>query len=123
MRFKQFLEERNVIKTFRGRIKITLDKIDLISTSHGSERRYRHDTEITEKQIIDTIKKAIPQIFGDFANGEIPNQAEFVIKDGTLNIVATIDMRKGPDQLRVITVINKANFKAKAGTYVYKVSS
>lgn len=126
MKFKEFyqnniiLEYRETIANVKIPIRINIDNVDLIATNHSQERTDRHGPNdiIDNKEIINTLERAFPQIFQDFANGELANNAEFVVKNKItdLNVVAAITMKPGPDQIRVVTVIRKRGFVAKSGT-------
>ena len=67
--------------------------------------------------IIQAVEMAIGKIIQDFANGELANDEPFHIrmvgrgKVPALNVIAVLDMRKGPDTIKVITVMRKDDFK------------
>lgn len=131
MKFKNFyyLQEKwDIVATVKNMpVRVSIDDLDIITTGHGDDQRSRHagsgELEIKKEEIITTLERALPKIFHDFANGEIPNEAEFVVKNKItdLNVVGTLVMRKGPDMVRVITVMRKRNFTPKNGTFVYQV--
>ena len=126
MKFKDFyyLEEKwDVVANVKNiPIRVSIDDLDIITTGHGDDQRSRHagtgEAEIKKEEIIQTLERALPKIFQDYANGEIANEAEFIVKNRItdLNVVGTIVMRKGPDMIRVITVMRKKNFVPKSGT-------
>jgi len=96
---------------------INLKDTDLEGTRHSKERQYRHDEKISNQAIIQAVEMAIGKIIQDFANGELANDEPFHIrmvgrgKVPALNVIAVLDMRKGPDTIKVITVMRKDDFK------------
>jgi len=96
---------------------INLKDTDLQGTRHSKERQYRHDEKISNNAIIQAVEMAIGKIIQDFANGELGNDEPFHIrmvgkgKVPALNVIAVLDMRKGPDTIKVITVMRKDDFK------------
>ena len=96
---------------------INLKDTDLEGTRHSKERQFRHDEKISNQAIIQAVEMAIGKIIQDFANGELANDEPFHIrmvgkgKIPALNVVAVLDMRKGPDTIKVITVMRKDDFK------------
>ena len=95
---------------------INLKDTDLEGTKHSKERQYRHDEKISNQAIIQAVEMAIGKIIQDFANGELANDEPFHIrmvgrgKVPALNVIAVLDMRKGPDTIKVITVMRKDDF-------------
>ena len=96
---------------------INLKDTDLEGTRHSKERQFRHDEKISNNAIIQAVEMAIGKIIQDFANGELGNDEPFHIrmvgkgKVPALNVIAVLDMRKGPDTIKVITVMRKDDFK------------
>jgi hypothetical protein len=96
---------------------INLKDTDVEATRHSKERQYRHDEKISNKAIIQAVEMAIGKIIQDYANGELGNDEPFHIrmvgkgKVPALNVIAVLDMRKGPDTIKVITVMRKDDFK------------
>ena len=96
---------------------INLKDTDVQATKHSKERQYRHDEKISNKAIIQAVEMAIGKIIQDYANGELGNDEPFHIrmvgkgKVPALNVIAVLDMRQGPDTLKVITVMRKDDFK------------
>ncbi len=96
---------------------INLKDTDLQGTRHSKERQFRHDEKISNKAIVQAVEMAIGKIIQDFANGELGNDEPFHIrmvgkgKVPALNVIAVLDMRKGPDTIKVITVMRKDDFK------------
>ena len=96
---------------------INLKDTDLQATKHSKERQFRHDEKISNRAIIQAVERAIGKIIQDFANGELANDEPFHIrmvgrgKVPALNVIAVLDMRKGPDTIKVITVMRKDDFK------------
>jgi len=127
MRFeKHYLTEKKFITITNKPIEVDIENLDLHGTVHSDERMTRLDNvgkDITEDEIINDLQNALPKIINDFANGEIPNDVDFLVKNRktNLNIVGNLSMRKGKDFVRVITVMRKPYFKAKDGTYQYEI--
>ena len=96
---------------------INLKDTDLQGTKHSKERQFRHDEKISNNAIIQAVEMAIGKIIQDFANGELGNDEPFHIrmvgkgKVPALNVIAVLDMQKGPDTIKVITVMRKDDFK------------
>ena len=96
---------------------LNLKDTDLESTRHSKERQYRHDEKISNRAIIQAVELAIGKIIQDYANGELGNDEPFHIKMvgrgkvPALNVIAVLDMRKGPDTIKVVTVMRKDDFK------------
>ena len=96
---------------------INLKDTDVEATKHSKERQFRHDEKISNKAIIQAVEMAIGKIIQDYANGELGNDEPFHIrmvgkgKVPALNVIAVLDMRKGPDTIKVITVMRKDDFK------------
>ena len=96
---------------------INLKDTDLEGTRHSKERQFRHDEKISNRAIIQAVELAIGKIIQDYANGELGNDEPFHIrmvgrgKVPALNVIAVLDMRKGPDTIKVVTVMRKDDFK------------
>ena len=96
---------------------INLKDTDLEGTRHSKERQFRHDEKISNRAIIQAVELAIGKIIQDYANGELGNDEPFHIrmvgrgKVPALNVIAVLDMRKGPDTIKVITVMRKDDFR------------
>ena len=96
---------------------VNLKDTDLQATKHSKERQFRHDEKISNRAIIQAVELAIGKIIQDYANGELGNDEPFHIrmvgrgKVPALNVIAVLDMRKGPDTIKVITVMRKDDFK------------
>ena len=96
---------------------INLKDTDLQATKHSKERQFRHAEKISNNAIIQAVELAIGKIIQDYANGELGNDEPFHIrmvgkgKVPALNVIAVLDMRKGPDTIKVITVMRKDDFR------------
>ena len=96
---------------------INLKDTDLQATKHSKERQFRHDEKISNRAIIQAVEMAIGKVIQDYANGELGNDEPFHIrmvgrgKVPALNVIAVLDMRKGPDTIKVITVMRKDDFR------------
>ena len=124
--------DSRMIKVNDMRIRIDIDNIDYRATQHSQERQSRHkDSQgrgfgISSKSIDKAIDAAIGDIINDYANGQLRNGERFLIVARTgpgvpLNIVGALNMRKGPDDFGVITVMRKENFMSELPTYEVKV--
>jgi hypothetical protein len=124
MSFNEFLQEKS-IKDIRKEIVVDIDNLEIATTTHGDERRFRDrfGKKINEKEIIYDVEVALDSIINDFANGELKNYSAILIKNNKtdLNVVGQLKMREGPDSFVVITVMRRKNFKPKAGTEVYEI--
>lgn len=122
--FKQFIFERKI-----GEIDIDVSiEIDLESTKHSEERKFRDDNflgkPITNKEILETAEKAIEEITEDKILN-ILNIGEYVhIHDTSndLNLIAVIQGKDFPLTMKIVTVMRKRDFRAKRGTRTYTVS-
>ena len=96
---------------------INLKDTDLEGTRHSKERQFRHDEKNSNREIIQAVELASGKIIQDYANGELGNDEPFHIrmvgrgKVPALNVIAVLDMRKGPDTIKVITVMRKDDFR------------
>ena len=132
-KWKQFLNEakmadiggreKYVAKIGSMKVLIDIEDADLIGTKHSKERQFRHDRKISNEAIIGAVELALGKIINDFANGELSNNEPFVIraigkgKVPDLNVVAALSMKKGPDSVKVVTVMRKNDFKSDDKTY------
>ena len=126
--WKQFLNEEKmsdlgggdkyVAKVGGLKVVIDLDDLDLQATKHSKERQFRHDRKISNQAIVGAVEMALGKIINDYANGELQNDEAFHIKAVSkaksvpdLNVIGVLNMQKGPDTLKVITVMRKDDFK------------
>ena len=107
-----------------GSVRVDIEDMELEPSKHGEERRFRHTKsgggghKISKDAIISAVDRSLGLIMNDYANGELENGEAFHIrmkgksnKVPALNVVAALDMRKGPDTIKVITVMRKDDFK------------
>ena len=106
-----------------GKIRIDIEDMELEPTKHGEERRFRHQqggkgSKISKDAIIQAVDRAMGLIMNDYANGELTNDEAFHIRMKgkskqvpALNVIAVLDMKKGPDTMKIITVMRKDDFK------------
>jgi hypothetical protein len=105
------------------KVLIDIEDADLVGTKHSKEGQFRHDRKISNEAIIGAVELALGKVINDFANGELSNNEPFVIraiskgKVPDLNVVAALDMKKGPDSVKVVTVMRKNDFKSDDKTY------
>ena len=125
--WRQFLNEEKMSDLGSGgayvakvnglKVVIDLDDLDLEATKHSKERQFRHDRKISNQAIIDAVEMALGKIINDYANGEIENEEAFHIKAVSkgnapdLNVIGVLQMKKGPDTLKVVTVMRKDDFQ------------
>lgn len=125
-------DDSRIIQVKDMRIRVDIDDVVHRATKHSKERQSRHRTStgggygISSKSINQAINAAIGDIINDYANGELRNGERFLIVAKTgkgipLNIVGALNMRKGPDDFGVITVMRKHNFMSELPTYEVKV--
>lgn len=119
--YQNFGGESKMIKV--GNIRIDLEDVELEPSKHGEERRFRHlgannqGHKISKDAIVSAVDRAIGLIMNDYANGELSNDEAFHIrmkgsqKIPALNVIAALDMKKGPDIIKIITVMRKDDFK------------
>ena len=119
--YENFGGKSEMIKV--GRVRIDLEDMELVPTKHGEERRFRHQqggkgSKISKEAIITAVDRAMGLIMNDYANGELDNNEPFHIRlkgkskqVPALNVIAVLDMKKGPDTMKIITVMRKDDFK------------
>lgn len=111
-----FVFERSLAK-IRGEIRIV---VDVDSTRHSDERKFRHKgTEISDDQIVDTVKRAIPTITKGLILNDIDITDPLRVFDtkSNLNVIGKLSGEKLSDlRFVVITVMIKKEFKPKTGT-------
>ncbi len=111
--------ESTVINVGKMKIVIDVEDMDLEPSKHGEERRFRHGKgkTISKDSILQAAERGLGLVIQDYANGEIANGEAFVIrhkanaKTAALNLVAVLEMQKGPDTMKIITVMRKDDFK------------
>jgi len=96
---------------------VNLKDTDLQATKHSKERQFRHDEKISNRAIIQAVELSIGKVIQDYANGELANDEPFHIRmvgkgrTPPLNVIAVLNMQKGPDTIKVITVMRKDDFQ------------
>ena len=107
-----------------GSVRVDIEDMELEPSKHGEERRFRHTRagggghKISKDAIISAVDRSLGLIMNDYANGELENGEAFHIrmkgksnKVPALNVIAALDMQKGPDTIKIITVMRKDEFK------------
>ena len=120
--YENFGGQTKVLKV--GSVRLDIEDMELLPSKHGEERRFRHTKsgggghKISKDAIIMAVDRSLGLIMNDYANGEISNGEAFHIrmkgkssKVPALNVVAALDMQKGPDTIKIITVMRKDDFK------------
>ena len=122
-RFEDFIVEKKLEK-LALQVKI---EIDIESSKHSEERKFRHGTEdqINDEEIISTCELAVEDIAKDFVldKSNVGDYFHIHHMDTDLNVVCTVFGDKFPLTLRVITVMRKKDFKAKKETRTYYVKN
>lgn len=94
-------------------------EIDLHSSYHADERKFRHETEILDDEIIATFEKGVPQISEALITNKIDVGDIFRIfnKTNNLNVIGVLKVKgnKIPLKFIVVTVMRKKNFIPKKG--------
>jgi len=111
--------DSSVVNVGKMKIVIDVEDMDLEPSKHGEERRFRHGKgkTISKDAILQAAERGLGLVIQDYANGEIANGEAFVIrhkanaKTPALNLVAALEMKKGPDAMKIITVMRKDDFK------------
>jgi hypothetical protein len=111
--------DKEVVNVGKMKIVIDIEDMELEPSKHGEERRSRHGQgkTISKDSILQAAERGLGLIIQDYANGEISNGEAFVIrhkanaKTPALNLVGALEMRKGPDTMKIITVMRKDDFK------------
>lgn len=116
-----FVFERNLAK-IRGEIRII---VDIESTRHSDERKFRHEgKEIEDDMIVKSVKKAIPPITKQLIldDIDIDDPLHIFDKSNNLNVIGRLKGEKLSDlRFVVVTVMIKSNFKPKSGTKTIEV--
>ena len=119
--YENFGGQSQMIKV--GNVRIDIEDMELEPTKHGEERRFRHQKggkghKISKDAIVGAVDRAIGLIMNDYANGELANDEAFHIRMKgkskqvpALNVIGVLDMKKGPDTMKIITVMRKDDFK------------
>ena len=109
----------SVVNVGKMKIIIDIEDMDLEPSKHGEERRFRHGSgkTISRDSILQAAERGLGLVIQDYANGEIGNGEAFVIRHKAnkntpaLNLVCALEMKKGPDTMKIITVMRKDDFK------------
>ena len=128
--FKKFLSEEVKYDEFTGdSYIIDIDNLSVVASKHAEERARRHVGQrgqggaragkISRQTVKKALDRALPQILDDFDNGELSNKEAFHVraKQGNqpaLNVIGSLDMRKGPDKMVLITMMRKDDFRTDA---------
>lgn len=109
----------SVVNVGKMKIVIDVEDMDLEPSKHGEERRFRHGKgkTISKDSILQAAERGLGLVIQDYANGELANGEAFVIRHKAnkntpaLNLVGALEMKKGPDTMKIITVMRKDDFK------------
>ena len=92
-------------------------KIEAIMENSVNEKD-TNNISVSKDAIIGAVDRAIGLIMNDYANGELSNDEAFHIRMKgksqqvpALNVIGVLDMKKGPDTMKIITVMRKDDFK------------
>ena len=107
-------EQKYVAKIGSMKVLIDIEDADLVGTKQQRKTvPVSHDRKISNEAIINAVELALGKVINDFAMVNFENNEPFVIRavskgKGTdLNVVAALDMKKGPDSVKVVTVMRK----------------
>jgi hypothetical protein len=111
--------DKEVVNVGKMKIVVDVEDMDLEPSKHGEERRFRHGKgkTISKDAILQAAERGLGLVIQDYANGEISNNEPFVIrhkanaKTPALNLVCALEMKKGPDTMKIVTVMRKDDFK------------
>ena len=119
--WKKFINEAEKYGTMTGdKYVVDLKRMNIVATQHGEERRFRHvrkgKGKISKDSIVKAIESAIGSALNDYTNGEIKNNEPFHIrakqgKQPALNVIAALNVKPGPDDVMIITVMRKEHFE------------
>ena len=115
-KLRDLITERLLTKT-KGSVTISF-KID--TTSHSEVRKFRHENEIDDYEIIKTIEPTLDDILNLLIFNELDIEDEICITNEKtfLNVVCAIKQSAADEiDLVLITVIRKRNFIPYANTY------
>ena len=120
-RVLNYLLKEESYEKVHGKYVLDIQDMSINPTKHGEERRHRHKQggkgmTISKDSIVKAVDTAMGKVMNDFLNGELANEEPFLIrakqgKQPALNIVAVLNMKPGPDEMKVITVMRKDDFK------------
>ena len=99
-------------------------KIDIDKTFHAGERQYRHENPISDKDIIDIVGLALPEIANKLIFDEIQMGAYVLIRQLSTNTNIVGALHTGNNEeidFIVVTVMRKKDFVPKNGTHVIEV--
>ena len=99
-------------------------KIDIDKTIHAGERQYRHEEPISDKQIIDIVALALPDIANELIFDDIHMGEYILIKQflTDINVVGALHPGNNDEiDFVVVTVMRKKDFMPKKGTHVIEV--
>lgn len=118
IKLKSLLEDK--IGKVSRKINVTLE---LDNTPHGDFRRFRHNEQITDKEILAVAQRAVELIGRGLLNNELNIGDYIIVRDSRtkLNIVGGLTAKGDVLEFVVVTVMRKDNFKPKAGTKIIDV--
>jgi len=99
-------------------------KIDIDKTIHAGERQFRHENPITDKEIIDIVSIALPEIANQLMFDEIDMGSYVLVKQlaTDINIVGALHPGTNDEiDFVVVTVMRKKDFIPKRGTKVIEI--
>lgn len=98
-------------------------KIDIDKTVHAGQRQFRHETPISDEEIIRIVSLALPEIANQLMFDEINMGSYVLIKnDDNLNIIGVLHPgNNGVIDFVVITVMKKKDFMPKKNTKIIEV--
>ena len=99
-------------------------KIDIDKTFHAGERQFRHQNPISDLEITEIVKLALPEIANELMFDEIDMGSYVLIKHKATDINIVGALHPGVNDtidFVVVTVMRKKDFMPKKGTKVIEV--
>jgi len=96
-------------------------KTDVFTTTHAKQQQGRQEGETSNEEIINTVKKALPEIGKQLIFNKLDIGDSLLIKQDDLNIVTELEKAGDTIDIIVITVMKKFNFIPKPGTKVVEI--
>ena len=118
IRLKQLIEKS--IGRVSRKINVT---IELDKTVHAGKQQFRHEEEITDKEILAVAQRAIESVTRDLLADDISIGDYVLIRDSKtlLNLVGILHDKNNILELTIITVMKKRGFRPKPGTKVVDI--
>jgi hypothetical protein len=98
-------------------------KLKIHKTHHAEDRKTRNGDYLSDDDIVDVVKTAIPKIAEDLVLNILKINEYILIKEklSSINIVAKLEKTGNIVDIVVVTVMIKDNFIPKSGTKVVNI--